>query len=119
MELGDLLQPFPFDLPAGFVEQLGYRGVCRFVAAHWDAGDELAIRDDAFLLVGADRYPYLAVIRQREVRAWLWEHSIDLGSSDAPATHWLIVDRETDDGYIAPVEEAAGHIQQQRLGLVE
>jgi hypothetical protein len=37
------------------------------------------------------------------IYGWLVEHDVDLGSSEAPATHALVVDRQADQAWIAPI----------------
>jgi hypothetical protein len=113
--------PLPFPLPPGFAEQLGYQRDRRFVAAYWEpGGDEVTIRDDIFLACGmGDWYPWTQFFHQPRVSLWKLRNNINLGSSDEPATHWLIVDRVTNQGFVAPAEDAYKRIQQQRLSNVE
>ena len=113
--------PLPFALPPMFAEQLGYRGDRRFVAAYWEsAGDEVTVRDDAFLACGlGDWFPWTQFFHQPGVSSWKMRNNINLGSSDESATHWLIVDRVTERGFVAPAEDAYERIQQQRLSNVE
>jgi hypothetical protein len=113
--------PLPFELPPNFVEQLGYQGDRRFVAAYWEpGGDEVTIRDDAYLASGmGDWWPWTHFFHHPEVTRWKMHHNINVGSSDEEATHWLIVDRVTNRGFVAPAEEAYKRIQQQRLSNVE
>jgi hypothetical protein len=47
--------------------------------------------------------------------AWLVEHDVDLGSSEAPATHALIVDRHADRAWIAPIGLARAIVRAQDL----
>lgn len=84
------LMPFPFELPERFLEQIGYQGRWHLVGMYWEeAGDELAVYDPDMLSVGMhNHYPYLELMHRGQVRHWLNEHYIDLGSSDGPpATH--------------------------------
>ena len=113
--------PLPFELPPNFLEQLGYRGDRRFVAAYWEpAGDEVTIRDDTSLASGmGDWWPWTHFFHQPEVTLWKMRNQINFGSSDEAATHWLVVDRETNQGFVAPAEEADKRIQQQRLENIE
>jgi hypothetical protein len=77
------------------------------------------MRDDAWELWGANPIPYQAFFRQPQVLQWKWDTEIDLGSSDAPATHWLLIDRETNQAFVAPVQEAHKRVQQQRMEHIE
>lgn len=121
MSQGDLLTPFPFPLPPLFAEQLGYRGDLRFVGMYWDAlGDEVTVHDDRSSSTGlGDRYAWSDFFHQRQVRSWLTEHEINLGNSDEAATHWLVIDRLINDGFIAPRPLAQHAVQQQRLTTIE
>ena len=47
--------------------------------------------------------------------AWLVEHQVDLGSSDAPATHALIVDAESGTAWVAPMALARRIVRAQSL----
>ena len=50
--------------------------------------------------------------------AWLVEHQVDLGSSDAPATHALIVDADSGAAaWVAPITLARRIVREQSLGL--
>lgn len=115
------LTRFPFTLPPLFAEQLGYRGDRRFVAVHWEPfGDEVTVRDDRSSSTGlGDRYAWSDFFHQRQIRAWLWEHDINLGNSDEAPTHWLLIDRLTKDGFIVSSDRGRQFIQQQRLTNVE
>src|SRR4051794_14143124 len=95
---------FPFALPDQFVAQLGYRGHDPLVGLFWqDAGDELTIYDHASTWTGLHQHAvYREVIRQPQVRAWLNEFRINLGSSQYPETHHLIVDRERNEAFVVP-----------------
>jgi hypothetical protein len=115
------LTPLPFPLPQRFAEQLGYRRDRRFVAAYWEpGGDEVTVRDDSFLACGmGDWFPWTRFFHQPELRLWRIKNKINLGSSDEEATHWLIIDRATNQGFITPSEQAYKCIQQQRLTNIE
>lgn len=106
----------PFPLPPAFLERLGYHHNRRIVAVYWEpVGDEAAFTDGVHGLVGADPYVYWELTRQPAVRAWLWEHDINLGNSDQPATHWLLVDRLTGRAYLCDVASARDHVRTQIL----
>lgn len=102
-----VLAPVPPMLEAA----VEYDGRARYVALYWEpAGDEVMYDDgrtgatgawDAFLLY--KRHPLVA--------AHLEPYS--LGSSDAPAEHWLILDRTTRGLSIAPVAEARRFLRTQ------
>jgi hypothetical protein len=111
--------PLPFELPPNFLESLGYRRDQRLVAAFWEpAGDELTLRDDRWAWCGAHHWPFLDWRRQPVVQQWLRINRINLGNSEEPATHWLLIDRDTDQGFIATQEEAYKRIKQQRMEKV-
>jgi hypothetical protein len=113
--------PLPFELPPAFVERLGYRFGNRFVAVYWEPfGDDVAVEDGEHSTVGlADRYVYQELTHQHDVREWLWENEVNLGNSDESATHWLLIDRATSQGFLTTAEEGYKRIQQQRMENVE
>ena len=94
----------PFPLPAGFLPSLDYPGGRRLVAVWWEeCGDELAFADDRMSACGrGDAGVYRELVRRPEVAAWLDATGVFLGASDAPATHWLVVDADTDRAWVAP-----------------
>ena len=49
--------------------------------------------------------------------AWPVEHQVDLGSSDAPATHALIVDGDAGAAWVAPIALARRIVRAQSLAL--
>jgi hypothetical protein len=114
-------RPLPFHLPPAFAEQLGYRRDRRFIAAYWEPlGDELTIRDDTWLACGVgDWYAWTRFFHRPDVLAWLRQHRVNLGNSDETATHWLIVDRTANQGFITLRDHGDRLIQQQRLANVE
>lgn len=110
------LTALPFPLPRTFLRRLGYRHDRRIVAVYWEsAGDEAAYTDGVHSLVGADASVYWEVTRQPAVEAWLWAHHINLGTSDDVATHWLLVDRATDQAYVCDLRGAREHVKTQSL----
>ena len=48
--------------------------------------------------------------------ALLVEHQVDLGSSDAPATHALVVDSGSGAAWVAPIALARRIVREQSLG---
>src|SRR5262249_55392520 len=112
-----MLTKAPFHVPPGFLLAFGYREGRRFVALYWEpSGDEACYDDGISSAVGmSDNWLYLAFIRRPEVRRWLDEQGLNLGSSDEPAEHWLIADAVTGDLYAAPRREAGQIVRQQQL----
>jgi len=94
----------------------------RWVALYWQpAGDELAWDDGHGSGVGQlDHWFFLAFMHEPEpgrgnIYGWLTEHAVDLGSSEEPATHWLVVDRTENRAYVAPVAIARTIVRAQDL----
>ncbi len=70
----------------------GYEGDARWVAWYGErAGDELAWTDGWRSVCGAPWEAWLLYTRHPSVRPALAAY--DLGSSDAAARHWLLLDR--------------------------
>ena len=100
----------------------------RFVALHWEpAGDELAFADGVHSGAGQlNHWIWLDYLHGRTpgvpppvlgpIGAWLLEHQVDLGSSDAPATHALIVDADSGAAWVAPIALARCIVRAQSLG---
>jgi hypothetical protein len=156
--MADLL-PWPFPLPEGFLDQLGYArtveafdspamrarvaellrrqgiaepqpmptGPRRFIALYWEpAGDELAFTDGVHSGAGQlQHWVWLDYLHGRSpgvpppvlgpIGAWLVEHQVDLGSSEASATHALVVDRQSGQAWIAPLARAPAIVRAQQL----
>jgi hypothetical protein len=108
------LQPFPFEIPAGFVERLRYRQERRLVGVHTDGG-RCTITDGVDTLIGADHHVWGELMHQPQVRDWLWVRAIDLGSDLGPPSHWLLVDRTDNQGYLCPAKPAWDKVRTQRL----
>ena len=107
----------PFCLPPGFLDAFGYPGSRRLVALYWEpSGDEACYEDGVSFACGlCDNWLYLDFIRQPQVSDWLDHHGINLGNSDAPADHWLIVDTQTNALFAAPERQAQGIVRSQQL----
>lgn len=82
---------------------IGYGGPARFVAFYWGGGDE-SYFDDGRLSATADWQPYLLFVQHRAV--WHGLVGYDFGSSDAPARHYLVLDREQRRLFAAPANDA-------------
>jgi hypothetical protein len=111
----------PFQLPAGFLTAFGYPGQRRFVGLYWEpCGDEACYDDGVSSACGcSDNWLYLDFIHQPHVHGWLDENSINLGNSDEPARHWLVVDAQTNDIYAAPTGEACRILRTQTIPMTE
>jgi hypothetical protein len=96
-------------------------GPRRLVALWWEpAGDELAFADGAHSGAGQlDHWPYLDYLHAYShfgsIYDWLIEHQVDLGSSDGPATHALIIDAESNTAWVAPIALAHRIVRRQSL----
>lgn len=86
------------------------------VAVYWGAGDEVAYDDGEHYAAGmSDRYVYWELTRRPEVFAWLWGHEVNLGNSEEPPTHVLLVDQAEERAYITPFKKAIDKLKTQRL----
>ena len=105
-------------------------GPRRYVALWWEpAGDELAFTDGVHSGAGQlNHWLWLDYLHGRTpsvpppvlgpIGAWLLEHQVDLGSTDAPATHALIVDADSGAAaWVAPITLARRIVREQSLGL--
>jgi hypothetical protein len=62
-----------------------------------------------------DNWLFLDFIHRADMRRWLDEHSLNMGSSDEAARHWLVADTLTGDLYAALIREASAVVRQQQL----
>lgn len=95
-----------FICPPEFWPALGYGGAVRYVAIYWEqCGDEAAWADGRINLAGAYWPAYLALLNHN----WSPGHPYHwlLGGSDVQAMFWLVIDRETEEGWIVPADQAA------------
>ena len=108
---------FPFGLPERFLDQIEYKGPDSLVGLYWECGgDELAVYDSRTESAGMhNHWPYLELMRRPLVWHWLDENYIDLGSSEEPGTHHMIVSKERNEGYIAEEREARRIITRQQF----
>jgi hypothetical protein len=108
-----MLLKAPFRLPPGFLAAFGRR----FVALYWEpCGDEVCYDDGVSSACGlCDNWLYLDFIHQLPVAGWLEENDINLGNSDQPAQHWLVVDSTTGEVYAAPSREAHAAVFRQEV----
>ena len=112
-----MLLKAPFRLPPGFLGAFGYPGGRRFVALYWEAcGDEACYDDGVSSACGmSNNWLYLDLVHQPQVQAWLDANGANLGNSDQPASHWLVVDSATGALYAAPRREAHAAVFRQEL----
>lgn len=101
-----------FVCPAEFWPALGYDGDARYVAIYWEqCGDEASWADGRRAFCGAHWPSYLALLKHNfspgHPYHWL------LGSSDAEAVFWLVVDREEGRAWLAPTEPAESGLRSQ------
>lgn len=84
---------------------IGYTGDARFVALYWGSGDEVYY-DDGRISGTGEWSPYLCFVQHRAI--WPALVGYDFGSSDTPAQHYLVLDRQDHDRilYAAPEREA-------------
>lgn len=81
---------------------MGYRRARRHVGVRWEvAGDEAAWSDGEQTRIGADPWVYGELVDQPLVQTWLAQQDINLGSADQQVTHWLVVDRQANRGYVS------------------
>jgi hypothetical protein len=105
------LTPLKVPVPPMLAKAIGYKGEARFVSFQWTPfGDEADYSDGRISATG-NWQAFLAYIRHPAVSPSLKAYS--LGSSDAEATHALILDREKLELFIAPVKEAETFLTEQ------
>lgn len=112
-----MLVKSPLSLSPGFLDAFGYAYSRRFVALYWEpCGDEACYSDGVSSTCGCcDNFMYLNLVRQPELRLCLYANGFNLGSSDEPATAWLLADRLTGILYVGPKNEVHAILLEQRI----
>src|SRR5947208_12955448 len=84
---------------------LGYDGPARWVGFWWEScGDEARWRDGR-VAADADWYAYRTFVEHPPIQAALAAY--ELGSSETPPSHTLLLDRDTRRLFVAPTAMAA------------
>jgi len=109
---------FPFELPADFLERIGYPGTDALVGMYGrgDVGPPV-LYDRGHLWPSChDPRPWLDFVQQGRVMHWLAEYYVSLGTADPNElpTHHLVVIRAADLGFLAPAAVAIRMVQRQR-----
>lgn len=105
------LKPLRVPVPPMLVEALGYGGDARFCAFYWAEGcDELRF-NDGLLEADGSWYAWRVYAEHSSVAPALEE--FDFGSSDSPAAHWLLVDRQELAAYAGTAAEVARAVRGQ------
>lgn len=96
-------------VPPILEEALGYGGARRYFAVFWEAtGDELALQDGEFLLVGGNHSAWFALMLHPLYR--LVAGHFNFGYSEEQASHCLVVDRKERQIYAADLEDASAFL---------
>jgi hypothetical protein len=96
------MTPLFLPVPPMFEKSLGYKGESRFVAFYWEYFDEVCFHDASLNSGTLDSAAWLLFTQHPFVRLHL--HSFDFGSTDFPARHWLLLDRESRRFYVGERE---------------
>ena len=96
------MTPLFLPVPPMFEKSLGYKGESRFVAFYWEYFDEVCFHDTSLNSGTLDSAGWLLFTQHPFVRLHL--HSFDFGSTDFPARHWLLLDRESRRFYVGERE---------------
>lgn len=105
-----------FTVPNEFWPAFEYEGEARFVAMFWTPSGDEAIAADGRISHDANWYAYLMLMRWDPNTTALRKTGLEpwcLGSSEEIATHWLIVDREANNVWLAPSEAADRFLHKQ------
>jgi hypothetical protein len=84
------LIPLPIPVPPSLAGALGYDGEGRFLALWWEAAADEAMWSDGRTATAAWGHGFLAYVQHPRVEPYL--ASYDLGSSEEPAVHYLLLD---------------------------
>ena len=95
----------PQTCPATLWSAIGYSGSDRFLGLYWDpTEDEAAWWDGTVGLKGANWWAYIQLTDHLFPPGNPNRYST--GSSDNCATHWIILDKQTESIYLAPIAPA-------------
>jgi hypothetical protein len=105
------LSPLNVPVPPMLAQAIGYTGDARFVSFQWTPyGDETDYSDGRTSATG-NWQAFLAYIHHPAVSPLLRDY--DFGSSDSEAKHALVLDRENNALYVAPVKETEKFLKEQ------
>src|SRR5262245_17653643 len=99
--------------PPQLEEALGYEGEARFVAFHWSPYGDEADFDDGVSSGTGNWDGLLALVDHPAVARHLGEYRFTLGSSDAEATNWLLLDRQERSLQVLSEREARQVLREQ------
>ena len=105
------LTRLPAPVPPGLAETFGYSGQARFVAFYHEPTVDQFIVDDGHTSVTGQWYSFERWREHPAVACHLQD--VNLGDADLDATHWLIIDRERGELYVAHVSTAQAFLQEQ------
>src|SRR5918999_2699038 len=84
------LLPLSIPVPPSLAEALGYGGEERFLALWWEAAADAIMWSDGRTTTSGWRHGFLAYAQHPQVEPYLAPY--DLGSREAPAAHYLLLD---------------------------
>lgn len=109
MNLIPLSIPVP---PEPLLERaLGYTGEARFMATWWQPEGDDAMVSDGLTTATGQWQGYLAFVDHEAVHLHLMDY--ELGSSERPARHWLVIDRQERRAWIGKNGDARAFLQAQ------
>jgi hypothetical protein len=92
------LLPLSIPVPPSLAEALGYGGEERFLALWWEAAADAIMWSDGRTTTSGWRHGFLAYVQHPQVEPYLAPY--DLGSREAPAAHYLLLDLVDQQAYI-------------------
>ena len=99
------LIPLPVPVPWELESALGYPLGRRYLAVWWEPAGDGAVWDDGVVSTDAEWEAFLAYVQHPVVAPALAPYN--LGSSDTPAVHRLLLDLEERRAYIGPAGAVA------------
>jgi hypothetical protein len=104
----------PISAPPIFSEAVGYRGDARFVAFYWTPCGDDVICTDGTVRAHGNWYAWLLFVHHSAVALHLEPY--DFGSSESEPTHWLLVDRQSNELYAGTPKEICKLLEKQSTG---
>ena len=97
------LIPLPIPVPPSLAGALGYGGEVRYLAIWWNATADEAMWSDGRTTTDAWWHGFLAYVQHPRVEPYLAPY--DLGSSEEPAVHHLLLDLVDRQAYVGTARQ--------------
>jgi hypothetical protein len=102
--------PLPIPVPPSLAGALGFGGEGRFLALWWEAAADEAMWSDGRTTTNAWRHGFLTYVQHPRVGPYLAPY--DLGSSEEPAVHYLLLDLVDRQAYVGTASQVTRFLRE-------